>query len=139
MHQQYKKEIQIRFREADPAGISFFANIFDLAHDCFEDFIQQAGISWKEWFQSSEYNVPIRHTECTFHKALHAGEKYSIVATVSQMGNSSFTMKYLFIQNNHVHADLKMTHVFLSARSKEKMSIPASIHPLLANFADTTP
>lgn len=136
MHNHFRKEIQIRFREADPAGIAFFANIFDQAHDLFEEFIQQAGFTWKEWFASQDYIVPIRHTECTYHKPFKAGQKYDVVVSIAKLGNSSFTMKYLFVQNSHLYADVKMTHVFLSAQNKEKISIPAGIKTLLSNFAE---
>lgn len=63
----FHTEIQIRFREADPAGILFFGHVFALAHDCFEGFIEETGFGWKNWFNvRGEYLVPIRHTEANY-------------------------------------------------------------------------
>lgn len=135
-HSQFRKEIQLRFREADPAGILFFGNVFSLAHDCFEDFIQDAGFTWKEWFHTKEYLIPIRHTESNFLKPFRPGEKYTITATVARIGDSSFQMKYVFSQGSNIHADVRMTHTFLEAKSHQKISVPDTVRNRLNRYLD---
>jgi len=132
----FKKEFQVRFREADPAGIGYFAHVFSFAHDAFEDFIVAAGFHWKEWFLTKEYIVPIRHTECSFLKPFLPGENYQISVSVAKLGDSSFQMKYLFLQGPHQHATVLMTHVFLDAKSKGKMSIPEIVRNRLKVYLD---
>ncbi|MEZ0391429.1 MAG: acyl-CoA thioesterase [Pseudobdellovibrionaceae bacterium] len=127
MASQFQKEIQLRFREADPAGILFFGNLFGLAHDCFEDFIQAAGFTWQEWFHTKDYLIPIRHTECNYLKPFRPGEKYQVTVTVAKIGDSSFQMRYHFLQGTNLHADVRMTHTFLDARTQQKISVPNSI------------
>ena len=124
MSTHFQKEIQLRFREADPAGIHFFGNIFALAHDCFEDFIQAAGFTWNEWFQTREYLVPIRHTDCNYLKPFQPGQKYQVITSVARLGHSSFQMKYVFSQNSTTHAVVLMTHTFLDVRTHQKISVP---------------
>jgi acyl-CoA thioester hydrolase/1,4-dihydroxy-2-naphthoyl-CoA hydrolase len=132
----FKKEFQVRFREADPAGIGYFANVFSFAHDAFEDFIQAAGFSWKEWFQTKEYIVPIRHTECNFMRPFLPGENYQIAVSVAKLGDSSFQMKYQFLQGPNQHAEVRMTHVFLDAKSKQKISVPDLVRNRLKVYLD---
>jgi len=132
----FKKDFQVRFREADPAGIGYFANVFSFAHDAFEDFIQAAGFSWKEWFQTKDYIVPIRHTECNFLRPFLPGDTYQISVTVSKLGESSFQMKYQFLQGTHAHAEVRMTHVFLDAKSKQKMTVPDLVRNRLKVYLD---
>ena len=127
MTSHFKKKIQLRFREADPAGILYFGNVFSLAHDCFEDFIQAAGFTWSEWFETKEFLIPIRHAECNFLKPFLPGRRYQITVSVSKLGNSSFQMKYLFSQDQVVHADVRMTHVFLTAKGHGKISVPPHV------------
>ena len=131
MAAHFQKEIQLHFREADPAGIMFFGNIFSLAHDCFEDFIQAAGFTWQEWFHTKDYHIPIRHTECNYLKPFLPGEKYQVTVSVVRLGDSSFQMKYLFSQGAAAHADVRMTHAFLDARSKTKIAVPTAIRERL--------
>lgn len=127
MPAHFEKEIQLRFREADPAGVLFFAQFFALAHDCFEDFLQAVGISWNDWFRSKDYLVPIRHTECEFLRPLSPGQKCTIQACVVKMGDSSFKMKYVFFSGNEICAEVLMVHTFLAAQSKQKISVPQQI------------
>jgi acyl-CoA thioester hydrolase/1,4-dihydroxy-2-naphthoyl-CoA hydrolase len=134
MASQFKKEIQLRFREADPAGILFFGNVFALAHDCFEDFIQAAGFTWQEWFKTKEYMIPIRHTESNYLKPFIPGDKYQITATVARIGDSSFQMKYIFSQESNIHADVRMTHTFLDAKTKQKISVPELVRNRLKAY-----
>ncbi len=134
MTEPFQKKIQMHFREADPAGILFFGNIFGLAHDCFEDFIQAAGFTWKEWFQTKDYLIPIRHTESNFLKPFLPGDSYQIHASVLKIGNSSFQMNYEFKSQDTTHAVVTMTHTFLDARSREKISVPSSVRDRLGVY-----
>jgi acyl-CoA thioester hydrolase/1,4-dihydroxy-2-naphthoyl-CoA hydrolase len=132
----FKKDFQVRFREADPAGIGYFANVFSFAHDAFEDFIQATGFTWKEWFQTKDYIVPIRHTECNFLRPFLPGDTYQISVTVAKLGESSFQMKYQFAQGANAHAEVRMTHVFLDAKSKQKISVPDLVRNRLKVYLD---
>lgn len=146
MAAHFKKDFQLHFREADPAGIMFFGNIFGLAHDCFEDFIEAAGFTWKEWFHTTQYMIPIRHTESNYLKPFQPGEKYQIQASVSRLGDSSFQMKYKFLkpplmeaQASHqqiIHAEVTMTHTFLDAATHSKISVPELVRNRLKVFLD---
>jgi acyl-CoA thioesterase FadM len=93
MSETFQSRIQIKFHEADPAGIMYFANIFSLAHDTFELFIQKAGYTWAEWFKQTEYIIPIRHAECDYLRPFKAGDVYDVQAMVSEFSTSSFKMK----------------------------------------------
>ncbi len=128
MPHTYKRPIQIRFREGDPARILYFANLFSLAHDTFEDFIQEVGFTWKEWF--TELNpcmVPIRHTECDYLAPFMPGQKYEIEVLVAQFRDTSLQMKYVFRQGDRVHAVVKMVHAFLDPQTKQKVAIPEKV------------
>ncbi|MEN0058787.1 MAG: hypothetical protein AAGB31_08125 [Bdellovibrio sp.] len=62
MNQIFRTKKTLTFKEADPAGIMFFGNIFGFAHDAFEEFIVAAGYSHREWFKQKDFLIPIRHT-----------------------------------------------------------------------------
>lgn len=123
----FKKSIQVRFRDCDPAGILFFAQIFSLAHDCFEDFINQSGIGWKTWFEERKYLVPIRQTEAQYFRPLVAGQEYEVTADVKKIGETSFQMFYSFSDSKNTHAEVTMVHAFMDPTTLKKMAIPEEI------------
>ncbi len=136
MAQIFQKRIQIRFREADPARIMYFGNLLNLAHDCFEDFIQTTGLTWQDWFSKSPYLVPIRHTECDYRAPFVPGQFYTIEACVAQIRDTSFQMKYTFKQDDKVHATAKMVHAFLDPQTKQKIAVPAHLRALLTPYLE---
>jgi len=132
----YHKVVQIRFREGDPARILYFANLFSLAHDTFEDFIQANGFTWKEWFKDSPYLVPIRHAECDYQAPFLPGEHYEIHVSVAQFRETSLQMKYVFMKGEKTHAVVKMVHAFLDGQTKQKTRVPESIKSRLVPFLE---
>lgn len=124
MNTIFKTTKRVTFREADPAQIMFFGNIYGFAHDAFEEFIVHAGFTWEEWFRTRDFMVPIRHSEAEYLSPFFPGKSYDIHVTVEKLGTTSFSMNYLFTHGAKTHAIVRMTHVVLDQKTKEKMPIP---------------
>src|SRR5690606_19080662 len=124
MAKSFKSLVPLRFRESDPAGIMFFGQIFAWAHDAFEDFIVEAGLPWEQYFENKSYLIPIRHTEADYFAPFRPGRKYEGTTTVQALGNSSFTMKYVFSSGSQKHAEVKMVHVCLDQQSHKPTPMP---------------
>lgn len=105
----------------------WFGNIMSLTHDAFEDFIVNCGFSWQEWFESKEYLIPIRHASIDFLTPFIPGQVYKITAGIESFSNSSFKLNFVYSQNERVHAQVKMVHTFLDAKSKKKVNIPSAL------------
>lgn len=134
MAQNFTIQIQIKFHQADPAGIMYFAQIFTIAHDAFELFIQKAGFSWNQWFNENKYLIPIRHAESDYKRPFRAGEYYVVDVAVATFSESSFQMMYIFKQNDHVHAVVKMVHTCLDKNTFQKLALPSEIKDKLSPF-----
>ena len=136
MSSTFKTQMRLKFREADPAQIMYFANIFSLAHDAFEDFIVAAGYEWQEWFTTVEHLIPIRHAEADYTAPFIAGELYDIQVVVASLGTTSFKMKYTFTQNHRLHATVMMVHAVLDPKTKDKMPLPRRMTERLTPFLE---
>ncbi len=138
MTQVFQTTKTITFRDCDPAGIMFFGNIFAFAHDAFEEFIQTTGYSYSEWFATTEYMIPIRHTEADFRAPFLAGHTYDISVTVASFGETSFKMKYVFSNKGHLHATVQMVHAVLDQKTKQKLTLPAILQARLRLYLETS-
>ena len=138
----YERSLKIHFRDADPAGIMYFANLFSFAHDTFESFIVDAGIPWNQWFQDNKHLVPIRHAECDYLSPFFPGKTYQVLTQVESISDSTFRMRYTFFEpdsaksrEKKIHAVVKIAHTFVDPKSKKKSNIPkefrAKITPYL--------
>jgi acyl-CoA thioester hydrolase/1,4-dihydroxy-2-naphthoyl-CoA hydrolase len=133
----FKSNLTVKFREGDPAQIMFFGNVFSWAHDTFEQFIVDAGFQWKEWFNTTELMIPIRHAEADYEASFIPGQTYDVFATVKKLGNSSFTMNYVFKSASQVHAKVEMVHVVLDLKTKKPIAIPDLIRQRFTPYLET--
>jgi len=130
----HQVRIQIHFRDADPAGFMYFANLFSYAHDAFESFVVHAGIPWKDWFVNNQHIVPIRHAEADYFAPLFPGEYFDVISHVESMSESTFKMHYQFWQGTKTHASVKMAHTFVNPKDMKKAKLPDDFRALLAPY-----
>lgn len=134
MNQVFRTKKTLTFKEADPAGIMFFGNIFGISHDAFEEFIVAAGYTWSEWFKTQDYIIPIRHTEANYLAPFFPGQTYDLAVTVSKIGQTSFTMKYEFSKNSVSHAVVTMVHTVVDTKTKQKLALPQIMRTRLESY-----
>ncbi len=137
--QTFQREIQIRFRQADPAGILFFGNITDLIHDSFEDFLAAIGIPWAQYFANSEVALPIHHLEVKYLAPFFPGKKYSVEVVMGEIRSRSFSIHYRFWDHERgLLAEAKLVHICLHVKDQLKVSLPDSIRSPLLQYQEST-
>lgn len=134
MRARFIKTFQLRFRHADPAGILFFGNVYKIAHDTYEDFIQDLGFEWSEWFDNSDWAVPVRHSSAEHLLPLVPSKTYNVEVWVERLGKSSVTIKYAFVDDEHVYCEVRLVHTFYSKTLRTKMSIPSEVYERLETY-----
>jgi acyl-CoA thioester hydrolase/1,4-dihydroxy-2-naphthoyl-CoA hydrolase len=131
----FETQVQIHFREADPAGIMFFGNILGLSHDVFEEFLAAHEISWDEWFKPKQWATPIRHCEVDFLFPFIPGQKHTVKVDVKSMTQSSFQMRYQYLNSaNKVCARVLIVHTFVDQQSFQKVDIPDHYRQLFSTY-----
>lgn len=126
-----KCQFRVHFDDADPAKILFFGRYFNFAHKSVEEFVEQSGIGWKQWFAHAEWGVPLRHAECEYISPLFAGDVFTTHVQVSQIGTSSVGFFTDFYHEQRHCARVKTTHVFFDFKQKKKCEIPDDIRSIL--------
>ncbi|MBX2988572.1 MAG: acyl-CoA thioesterase [Bdellovibrionaceae bacterium] len=138
MSRVFETQITIKFRDADPAQIMYFGNLFSFAHDCFEEFIVAAGYAWKEWFRKGDYMIPIRHAESDFLSPFRPGETYDVSVTVAQIRDTSFQMKYVFSKEGRRHGVVTMVHAVLDSATMQKTPVPRELRDRLTPYVEAS-
>jgi acyl-CoA thioesterase FadM len=131
----FKKSVTLRFHEADPAGIMYFANAYSIAHTVYEELIEDLGFTWQEWFENPVWAAPIRKSECEYMRPIRPNTKLSIRAEVVRVGDSSFTSKYTFEDqdgtSSRPYCEVTLVHAFLYRSNGMKVSIPDHVRERL--------
>lgn len=126
---------RIQFAEADPAGISFFANVYKWHHEAYEAFVcDQLHIDYTNWFLSKDLAIPIRKSEAEYFAPFHPGRTVRIAFQISKLGSSSFTAESkIYNEKSVLSAVVQTIHVFLDIKSGGKVEIPAEYRKAMEN------
>jgi 1,4-dihydroxy-2-naphthoyl-CoA hydrolase len=124
MH-DYKKTIN--FFDCDPAGVIFFARLFEFCHSAYEDFINSFELNFNYW-NNDRYAVPIVHTEADFFLPLKPGDKISIEVSVSKLKESSFELKYVCKNaDGKVTNEVRTVHIFVDKMKWQKVPVDSGV------------
>ncbi|MCB9025841.1 MAG: acyl-CoA thioesterase [Bdellovibrionaceae bacterium] len=123
----FTQEYFAYFSLSDPAGILFFQNVFELAHQTFEDYIKQSDIGWGNWFQNPTWAAPLVHCDSHFVAPIKCGENIKIDLFLEKTTKSSFTLSYKLTQFQKQCCEVTTTHVFVSKETQSKIDIPTQI------------
>jgi YbgC/YbaW family acyl-CoA thioester hydrolase len=129
---------KINFFDCDPAGILFYARIFQICHSSYESMI--ASFSLKEdYWNNADYVVPITSSKAKYLKPLKYGETVTTELNVFQLRNSSFELGYLCKnENGEVCAEVKTIHVFVDKLTWKKKEINKEVKAGLERIFNNT-
>ncbi len=86
----------IRFSHADPAGIVYYPNYFDMFNSAFEDwFLQALGIDYAAQITSLRLGFPTVHAECDFRRPCRMGEFLDLAVLLTRIGRTSIAITYV--------------------------------------------
>jgi acyl-CoA thioester hydrolase/1,4-dihydroxy-2-naphthoyl-CoA hydrolase len=124
----YLSQVKVHFHQVDAAGVLFYGHVFSLAHNIYEEFITQGlGFDWEQWFNNSNWAVPIRHAEADYLQPLLGGHTYNAKIDIIEVGTSSFRLQFLFSEKADDKCMVKTTHVFIDKKMGAKVPIPKNV------------
>lgn len=115
----------ITLRDADAAGVLFFARYLSLAHDVYEEFMASRGINFRAVLHDGEMLIPVIHAESDYHTPLHVGEKVTIRLEIAEVRRRTFTVYYEFCtEDGSLAAACKTVHVAVDRRTGRATPMP---------------
>lgn len=132
----FTQTLHVRMYDTDAAGILYFGNQFRFAHDTFEAMMDIEGWNFQRLFEVESFIFAIVHAESDYLCPLHVGDTIKVIAKVSHIGNSSFTLDYGIYKADTLVGKAKTVHVCLDKITRAKQAIPASFYPVLAKYTE---
>jgi 1,4-dihydroxy-2-naphthoyl-CoA hydrolase len=119
----YSFRKKINFYDCDPAGILFYARVYEICHAAYEAMIESFNIETDYW-NNEVFIVPVINSEAFYHKPIKYGEEVTINIIVNQLKPASFELNYE-VKNGKGEkcVKVKTVHVFLSKKDWKKMNI----------------
>ena len=118
-------ETTIRFSQVDPAQVVYFARVYELAHETFEEIMAAAGMPGGPLFEKREWGMPLVHTEADYRRPWRLGERVRIEGRVAEMTEKSVEFEYAFVdEGGKVRTRVRMRHAFVSLDNFQARSAP---------------
>jgi 1,4-dihydroxy-2-naphthoyl-CoA hydrolase len=118
---------KIDFYDCDPAGILFFARIYELCHSCYEAMIESFNLRDNYW-SNDDYIVPIIHSEAKYRNPFAYGQTANIELKVTSLKNSSFELQYECKNDRgELCTEVKTVHVLIDKKTWKKKPLNEEI------------
>ncbi len=118
-------ETTIRFAQVDPAQVVYFARVYEMAHEAFEEIMAAAGLPVGPLFQESEWGMPLVHTEADYRRPWRLGERVRIEGRIGSMTERTVEFQYAFVdETGKARTQVRMRHAFVSLDTFQARSTP---------------
>lgn len=130
---KHSYEQRIHFYQCDPAGIIYFANIYNIAHDAFEEEFLLKYIDLEKY---KNFLLPIVHSEADYKKPLRFNDVITTIITLDCIGEHSFTLKYEIFNKatEQLSAVVKITHTLVDKKTFQKVKLFPELIEILNKF-----
>lgn len=136
----YTHKTTLRLRDTDAAGVIYFANIFDLAHEAFEAFMESVGMDIGVILRSTHYDLPVVHAEADYRKPIFPGDRLRIHVSNERLGDTSFTLVYrIHNTDDEEVAEVRITHVVMDRKEGLKKAVTEELRLALDQLKSTPP
>ncbi len=132
----FAEQREIRFQEADPAGIIFYSRLFDLCHDTWAKWLELTGCSLQQALADKTFLFPIRHAEADYFKPLRFGDRVEVALSLAHLEESEVTLGFRIAREHagEVCAVAQSVHVCLAAASFTRRPLPEPIRAALSRM-----
>ncbi|MHC5082786.1 MAG: acyl-CoA thioesterase [Planctomycetota bacterium] len=128
-----KYTTKIRMPHVDSAGVVFYANLFVLAHECYESWLEQF-VCLSDLLEQGTH-LPIVHAEADYQKPIRLWDEVTIEMKAEQIKQHSYTLEYQFkdAEGNQT-ASAKTVHVAIDSQTRKAIDIPAFLRDALLSL-----
>lgn len=129
----FKKQRIAYFQDTDAAGIVYFSQFFNFAHEALEEHLMAQGISIASVIAEGTNLWPITRSECLYRSPVRLHDVLEVSGEVRANGESSMVTSCTVFNKTTAREAALVTieHTFISAIDWKKVAIPEDAKRLL--------
>ena len=131
MASTFETTLIIRLGHTDAARRLYFARQFDLVHEAYEDWLEQAGLPLRGLLEEGAFGVPIVRAESDYSGSLFAGDRVTISVTVEARSARSFTLSYVLRTADRQVGTARTVHVAVDPKTGRSCPLTGPLSDLL--------
>jgi 1,4-dihydroxy-2-naphthoyl-CoA hydrolase len=126
----YSLPMSVLFQDADPAGIVYFARVFDYFHNAYAACMTERGLSLVDIIARGEWGVPLAHAEADYKGMMRFGDKLRAEIASIEFGQTSMTVHHEIVSDDSTRRVLckgKTVHVFIDRATFRARPVPDAV------------
>lgn len=128
----FEYERRIGMRDADAAGIMFFARFLSLVHEAYEEMLARRGIGFRDQIDKHGIILPIVHVEADYRQPLFVEDNTTICLAITDVKNRSYTVAFQFLlDDGRVAAEGKIIHASVNYATRTAAPLPEPLVQVL--------
>jgi YbgC/YbaW family acyl-CoA thioester hydrolase len=125
----------IAMRDTDAAGVLFCGSLIPICHTSYEAMLASCGLKLGSLLKHAPFGLPLVHIEGDFQKPLRVSDEVDVVVRISEIGRTSFTVKYeLRNAAGDTHATASTVHVCVERDNYQSKDIPDDLRAVLSRY-----
>lgn len=122
---------QIRLHHTDAAGRVYFNQVFTLAHECYEQFLDEV-YPLDALLATGDVFLPIVHAEADYYQPLKVAQPIVITMNLDKLGHSSFHLRFEITSDQDTPAAIvKTSHVCVDRETQRPIPVPEALRQAL--------
>ncbi len=130
MGEKYTTEIQVRYRDIDP--------LRHVSHTEFVTYMQQSRLEFSDKvlrMTGAEFDTVVVHVEIDYADDITMGQTVEVAMTVTDVGRTSFTVRYEVMANGTTAATGESVQVVIDESTGESVRVPDEWRDKLNEYA----
>ncbi|MBP0016997.1 MAG: acyl-CoA thioesterase [Cyanobacteria bacterium SBLK] len=126
----YSSQQTIYLADTDAAGVVYFANIFRLCHQAYEESLVRSGLNLKTLVNPSGIVLPIVCSSADFLRPLFCGDCVEIQLIPKQLSETEFEIAYQILSLDNPQKTLVQAitrHVCINAENRRRSPLTQEI------------
>ena len=129
----FEHQRRIRFQDADPAGIVFFAHVLSFCHEAYEELLRSEGFPIESLVTGGAPGLPLRHAEVDFTGPMRIGMLVRIAVSLGKLSDRSFRVDYeVKDEEGAPLARASTVHVAVDRAAMKATALPEPLRAALA-------
>jgi 4-hydroxybenzoyl-CoA thioesterase len=117
-------ERPVRFEEVDAAGIVFFGRFFNYCHEAMERFFDGVADGYVGLITQRKIGFPAVHVDATWKTPLRYGDTARIEVSITNVGTTSCTFRYVVTRGADSAAVATIDHVTVATDLATMTKVP---------------
>ena len=132
----FAHRVAIGLGRSDAAGVIYFTEALDLAHEATEAFLESVGLPLASLLRPGQVRLPVVHAEADYLHPVRPGDRIELRLSSLRVGHSSISLEWHAVLDGGQDAfRARIVHACIDPDGGSSVAVPGAIREALMPMA----